>query len=68
MASTITYWQEPDGTWLGYWNDYPDYQTEGHSFDDLKRMLISLRSDISDMIADGTMAASTKNVSELAFA
>ena len=68
MASTITYWQEPDGTWLGYWNDYPDYQTEGHSFDDLKRMLISLRSDIREMIADGTMAASTKNVGELAYA
>lgn len=54
--------------WLGYWNDYPDYQTEGNSFEDLKRMLISLRADIREMISDGTMAESTKNVGELAFA
>ena len=52
--------------WLGYWNDYPDYQTEGHTFDDLKRMLISLRGDIREMIAEGTMPESTKNVGELA--
>ena len=31
-------------------------------------MLISLRGDIREMIADGTMAESTKNVGELAYA
>lgn len=68
MAMTITYWQDSDGTWLGYWNDYPDYQTEGESFDELKRMLISLRADIREMVAAGTLAESTKNIGELAFA
>lgn len=54
--------------WLGYWNDYPDYQTEGRSFDDLKRMLVSLRADISEMVADGMISESTKKTGELAFA
>ena len=67
MEMTITYWQDADGTWLGYWNDYPDYQTEGASFDELKRMLLSLRADILEMVADGTLAESTKSVGELAF-
>ena len=68
MHNTFTYWQEPDGMWLGYWNDYPDYQTEGYTLDDLKRMLVSLRTDIREMIADGMIAESTKHVDELAFA
>lgn len=34
-------------------NEYPDYQTEGYTLDDLKRMLVSLRTDIREMIADG---------------
>ena len=56
MHNTFTYWREPDGMWLGYWNDYPDYQTEGYTLDDLKRMLVSLRTDIREMIADGMIA------------
>ena len=68
MHNTFTYWQEPDGMWLGYWNEYPDYQTEGYTLDDLKRMLVSLRTDIREMIADGMIAESTKHVAELAFA
>jgi len=69
MSASITYWQDAsDGKWLGYWNDYPDWQTEGYDLDDLKRMLVSLRQDIREMIADGTLTASPKNVTELAFA
>lgn len=68
MHNTFTYWREPDGMWLGYWNDYPDYQTEGYTLDDLKRMLVSLRTDIREMIADGMITESTKHVDELAFA
>jgi len=69
MSASITYWQDPaDGKWLGYWNDYPDHTTEGFSFEDLKRMLVSLRRDIVEMIADGTMVDDRKNVAELAFA
>lgn len=53
MGMNFTYWQEPDGMWLGYMNDYPDYMTEGQSFAELKRMLLSLRSDIEDMVRRG---------------
>lgn len=68
MASApITYWRE-DGAWLGFWNDYPDYHTEGSTFEELKEMLLSLREDIRDMIADGTMQDTRRNVAELAFA
>ena len=64
---TITYWRE-DGAWLGYWNDSPDYHTEGSTFEELKEMLVSLREDIREMIADGTMQDNRRNVAELAFA
>ena len=43
----FTYWREPDGMWLGYMDDYPEYTTEGYTLDDLKRMLLSLRRDIA---------------------
>lgn len=69
MRATYTYWQDPkDGMWLGYWNDYPDYQTEGHSHEDLKRMLMSLRADIREMVVDGTMPDCRRNIGSLAFA
>ena len=69
MSATYTYWQDPkDGMWLGYWNDYPDYQTEGHNLEELRRMLISLRNDIAAMVSDGTMECSRLNVGEMALA
>lgn len=69
MTAPFTYWQdEKDGMWLGYWNDYPDWQTEGHTLDDLKRMLVSLRRDIIEMTADGTLTETPKGVGELAYA
>ena len=69
MSAPYTYWQDPeDGMWLGYWNEYPDYQTEGHTLEELKRMLVSLRADIVAMIADGTMEDSRLHVGEMALA
>ena len=68
MKATFTYWQEPSGYWLGYWNDYPDHMTQGHTFEELKEMLVSLREDIREMIADGTMSDDCKFVGELSFA
>ena len=53
MSIPYTYWQEPDGYWLGYWNDYPDQMTQGRTLVELRRMLRSLRADIMEMIADG---------------
>ena len=57
MSTPYTYWQDPkDGMWLGYWNDYPDYRTQGTSLDDLKYMLADLRSGIRELISDGLIS------------
>ena len=53
MSIPYTYWQEPDGYWLGYWNDYPDYWTEGKTLQELKFMLRDLRDGIGVMVAEG---------------
>ena len=61
MSINFTYWQEPDGMWLGYMNDYPDYMTEGYSFEDLKKMLLSLRGDIEEMMRTGELTETTRH-------
>lgn len=67
MSATYTYWQDPkDGLFVGYWNDYPDYQTEGYTLEELRRMLVSLRNDIVAMVVDGTMECSHLHVGEMA--
>lgn len=69
MSASYTYWQDPkDGMWLGYWNEYPDYTTQGHTLDELEQMLVSLRTDIREMIADGTMIDNRRNVGIMEFA
>ena len=40
------YWQE-QGQWLGYVQDYPDYWTEGHSFEELQSHLRDLYQDLT---------------------
>jgi hypothetical protein len=40
------YWQEEDA-WLGYLQDYPDYWTQGESFDDLIAHLGDLYADLT---------------------
>ncbi len=41
------YWQ--DGSdWLGYLEDFPDYATQGSSFEDLKEHLKDLYADLTD--------------------
>jgi len=40
------YWQE-DGHWLGYLQDWPDYWTQGETFDDLIAHLKDLYLDLS---------------------
>ena len=37
----FVYWQE-EGGWLGYIQDYPDYRTQGDTFDDLQNHLKDL--------------------------
>lgn len=40
------HWQDGD-FWLGYLQEYPDYWTQGESFDDLKDHLKDLYEDLT---------------------
>jgi predicted RNase H-like HicB family nuclease len=42
MKLDYTYWQEKDGWYLGYLNDYPDHWTQGKSIPELEDMLKDL--------------------------
>lgn len=42
----FVYWQDEDH-WLGYLQDWPDYWTQGESFDDLVAHLKDLYLDLS---------------------
>ena len=42
----FVYWQE-DGGWLGYIQDYPDYRTQGDTYDDLVDHLKDLYADLT---------------------
>ena len=48
MAYSYTYWQDADGWYVGYWNDYPDHSTQGRSLEELQFMLRDLRSIINE--------------------
>lgn len=41
-----TFWQDGD-QWLGHLDAYPDYLTQGSSFEDLKEHLLDLHHDLS---------------------
>lgn len=52
MKVSYTYWQEQDGKFLGYLNNYPDHWTQGEDLKDLKEHLQDLyREFSSDNIA-----------------
>jgi predicted RNase H-like HicB family nuclease len=42
MELQYTYWQENDGWFLGYLNDYPDRWTQGKTIAELEEMLLDL--------------------------
>jgi len=44
-TSKFTYWKDGD-YYLGFLNDYPDYQTQGMSKDELVRYLKDLLTDL----------------------
>jgi predicted RNase H-like HicB family nuclease len=46
MTVHYAYWQE-DGTWLGYFEKFPDYWTQGMSMEDLQEHLKDLFSDLT---------------------
>jgi hypothetical protein len=41
-----TYWQD-GGMWLGYFQEYPDYMTQGESFEELQENLKDIYVDIT---------------------
>jgi hypothetical protein len=45
-TTAFTYWQDGDA-WLGYLDEFPDYQTQGESLDDLKAHLADLYRDLA---------------------
>lgn len=68
MSLSYTYWPAKEGGFIGCWNDYPDYLTEGGSFDEFLDMLRDLRNGINVMVAEGEIPASSRQsgVMELA--
>ena len=46
QTAKYVHWQEGD-KFIGYFVDYPDYWTQGESFDDLKEHLVDLYRDLT---------------------
>ena len=44
-TARYVYWQDRD-KWLGYFEEYPDYVTQGESFEDLREHLKDLFQDL----------------------
>ena len=42
MELDYTYWQEPDGMYLGYLNIWPEHWTQGRNVPELEEMLADL--------------------------
>jgi predicted RNase H-like HicB family nuclease len=55
----FVYWEE-DGAWLGYLQEYPDYRTQGKTFEDLKEHLKDLYRELT-----GGQIPSVRKVEEL---
>ena len=52
MSIPYTYWPAKEGGYIGYWNDYPEFLTEGESIQDLQYMLRDLRNGIDVMTTE----------------
>ena len=46
MKAAFTYWKRGD-FFLGYLDEYPEYQTQGESLEDRKEHLLDLYKDLS---------------------
>jgi hypothetical protein len=46
QAIKFVHWEDA-GKWIGYFQDYPDYWTQGDSLDDLKAHLRDLYGDLT---------------------
>ena len=52
MTAKYVYWQDGDA-WLGYLAEFPDYWTQGETFDDLIDHLKDLHSDLTSGAVPG---------------
>ena len=43
---SFVFWQDED-KWLGYFEEFPDYMTQGDTLDDLKDHLLDLYADLT---------------------
>ena len=48
----FTYWQDGE-FWLGHLDEFPDYMTQGKSFDELKEHLLDLHKDLTSGVIPG---------------
>ena len=46
MKTSFTYWQDGE-QFVGFLDEYPDYQTQGETLEDLKTHLLDLYADLS---------------------
>ena len=46
QVAKIVLWED-DGAWLGYFEEFPDYRTQGETLDDLKEHLRDLYRDVT---------------------
>ncbi len=46
QTAKFVYWQDGE-FWIGYFEEFPEYETQGESFDDLKEHLLDLCKDIT---------------------
>ena len=51
-SARYVYWQDGE-MWLGYLEEYPDYQTQGESLDDLRDQLKELLTDLTSGVIPG---------------
>ena len=46
QTAKFVYWEE-NGAWIGYFQEFPDYWTQGKDLDDLKAHLKDLYDDLT---------------------
>ena len=52
QTSKFVYWEE-DGAYIGYFQDYPDYWTQGETFEELEEHLRDLYRDLTSGAVPG---------------
>ena len=52
VNARYVYWQD-NGQWLGYFEEFPDYWTQGDDIEDLKNHLKDLYQDLASGVVPG---------------